>query len=788
MSKIKAGVLVHREPPSVGQDKLGHDRAPLPSVHTKTLLERCAPEGTPHRWMLRECRRAAFRYGKFLNPVYVAKRTPGAVRRARCVLERQTQPTRDWWRSQRDLARIQKKIRTCPPVFQSHDAADVSIIIPVFNHIRDTFHCLESIAQHTGPLRYQVIVVDDGSTDQTPDLLKRIPGLVVERNDRNLGFISSCNRGADVAGGDYLVFLNNDTTVTPGWLDALMTTFQDFPTAGMAGAKLVYADSRLQEAGGAIWRDASGWNYGKFDDPDHPRYNFARETDYCSGACLIIGRELFEQLGRFDANYAPAYYEDTDLAFKVRHAGHRVIYQPRARIIHHEGLTSGRDLKTGVKAHQVTNQTKFRSRWDDRLRVHPVPPKSPVRLVRAHGSRGDGRGQVLIVDHRLPTPDRDAGSFRMREIMRAIQRRGHHVTMIPDNLHASSPYAEDLQRIGVEVVHTPYFSSVDGYLKQHGNDFQLAIISRAEIASRHFKAVKRFAPKAILVFDTVDLHFLREQREAELKQDPNLKRRALERKKQELELTKRFDVTLVVSPVEKALLEQYCPGADIRVIPTIVSINHGPIADFEARPNILFVGGFEHPPNVDAVVFFVKEILPLIRARIAGFSVQVIGPDAPKAVRDLAGDDIEILGYVPDVSPYLDRARLSIAPIRFGAGVKGKVNLSMAHGVPAVVSSVAAEGMHLTHEQNALIADDPPTFAQCVIRLFQSRDLWERLSTEGRANVEQHFSTDAASRQVDRLLNRAGLSTRPLRGERPIETRIAADDGGRSSNISSLIA
>ena len=649
-----------------------------------------------------------------------------------------------------------------------HDSPRASIVIPVFNHFVETYYCLESIFENTSDIDYELIVVDDGSSDQTADWLHRIDGLVVYRNRRNLGFIGSCNRGSEIARGDYLVFLNNDTTVTAGWLEALIATFKDFPGAGMAGAKLVYPDGRLQEAGGAIWRDASGWKYGKFDDPDHPRYNFAREADYCSGACLIIARELFERLGRFDVHYTPAYYEDTDLAFKVRHAGHRVIYQPRARIIHHEGLTSGRDNKAGVKAHQATNKTKFQTRWGDRLRAHPTPPETPVRLVRANGTRGDDRGQVLIIDHRLPTPDRDAGSFRSLEIIRAIQRRGHHVTIIPDNLYPSSPYAENLQRIGVEVVHHPYFPSVEGYLKEHGRDFDLVVIARAEIASRHFRSVKRFAPNATLVFDTVDLHFLREEREAEVKGDPKLKQRALERKQQELSLTRRFDVTLVVSPVEKALLEQHCPGAEIRVIPTIVSGGDRPIPGFDERANLLFVGGFQHPPNVDAVLFFAREIFPLVRSSAPGVVFQVIGPDAPAEVTGLACDDVQVLGYVPDVQPYLDQALLTIAPIRFGAGVKGKVNLSMAHGVPVVVSSIAAEGMHLVHEHNAMIADEPAAFAHSISQLFRSRELWERLSTEGRANVREYFSIEAASRQVDRLLARAGLSSRsPLTEPEP---------------------
>ena len=452
--------------------------------------------------------------------------------------------------------RPRQRLLSSAPVFPIHDRVDVSIIVPVFNHCRDTRDCLLSIAQSTAGSSYEVVVVDDGSTDETPEMLGRIEGLIQLRNDVNLGFIGSCNRGAAAARGEFLVFLNNDTLVTSGWLEALRRTFDDIPGTGLAGAKLLYPDGRLQEAGGVIWHDASGWNYGKFDDPDHPKYNFAREVDYCSGACLMVRRALFQHLGGFDTEFKPAYYEDTDLAFKIRHAGQKVIYQPLARIVHHEGLTSGRSVRSGVKSHQLVNQAKFRRRWGERLAAHPDHLSGPVRLVHPHGAEEFPRGQVLVIDHRLPTPDRDAGSLRMLEMVRAICRRGHHVSFIPDDLMAPSPYQQVLQGMGVEVIHHPYYRSVRSFLKQHGEDFDVVIISRAEIAARHMATVQRFAPRAKVVFDTVDLHFLREEREAQLKQDPTLRASAARRKQQELNLARSADLTLVVSPLEKDILDR----------------------------------------------------------------------------------------------------------------------------------------------------------------------------------------------------------------------------------------
>ncbi len=162
--------------------------------------------------------------------------------------------------------------------------------------------------------------------------------------------------------GAFLVFLNNNTEVTPGWLEALIRTVRTVPRVGVAAAKLIYPHGHLQESGSVIWHDGAGWNYGKFDDAGNPKYGFTREVDYCSGACVMVPRSLFEEFGGFDTKFTPAYYENSDLALKIRHAGHKAIYHPHARIIHREGLASGTGLDSGVKSYQNANQTRFRRR------------------------------------------------------------------------------------------------------------------------------------------------------------------------------------------------------------------------------------------------------------------------------------------------------------------------------------------------------------------------------------------------------------------------------------------
>jgi glycosyltransferase involved in cell wall biosynthesis len=391
----------------------------------------------------------------------------------------------------------------------------------------------------------------------------------------------------------------------------------------------------------------------------------------------------------------------------------------------------------------------------------------PVLFTHPHLVQSADRGRVLVIDHRLPTPDRDCGSLRMMELIRAILGRGHHITFIPDNFFVWPPYLQDLEAIGVEVVHPPEYRFVAQFLKERGRDFDLAIISRAGIAARHLTTVRRYAPRARIVFDTVDLHFLREERQARLVQDSALESAGASRKRQELRLARRADLTVVVSPVEKALLQTECPDFEVMVIPTIYPVEATDPPGFSGRKNLVFIGGFAHAPNIDAVLYFANEIFPLIHSRIRHAVFQIIGSDPPPEIVQLASANIEVLGYVADVKPIFDRARVSVAPIRFGAGVKGKVNQSMALGVPSVITSVAAEGMYLAHEHDAMIADDPESFADAVVRVWNSRVLWERLSINGRRNLREHFSVEAAAKPIDEMLEWAGLTNAAQDGRLP---------------------
>jgi GT2 family glycosyltransferase/glycosyltransferase involved in cell wall biosynthesis len=634
-----------------------------------------------------------------------------------------------------------------PIAFAIHENPDVSIIIPVHNQVRFTHACLASLQEHVEHESFEVIVVDDGSNDETGQIIANIPGVVYLANEQNIGFIASCNRGAKEARGKYLFFLNNDTEVTPGWLYSLRATFAFEPRAGIVGSKLVYPDGRLQEAGGIIWRDGSGWNRGKFGDAQKPEYNFLREMDYCSGAALMIPKSLFESLGGFDCKYTPAYYEDTDLAFKVRRHGYKTLYQPLSQVIHYEGATGGTDISAGAKKYQEINRATFIESWTDELAKKPVNGD-----VASFEQLKPGQKRILIIDHHLPMPDRDSGSVRMSNILRILYRLGHRVTFLPDNLADIAPYGDEVRQRGIEFVHYPYARSISDYLSNHGTKFDVVILSRCDVATQHVDNVRLHAPQSRLIFDTVDLHFVREHREAEITRDQAIRQAAREREEREYSLIDKADETWVVSECEKKVIADQRPQSVIEVVSNIVDAP-GSSTPFSLRRDLLFIGGFQHTPNVDAVIFFVREIFPGVRERLPAARFYIIGDKAPPSITELASEHIIVTGLQPDVRPYFDSVKLSVAPLRWGAGVKGKINQSMGLGVPVVASSIAVEGMNLTNGSDILIADAPHDFARAVIDVYESEDLWERISKNGIEKTKADYSIETATKQLSRLLS-----------------------------------
>lgn len=631
----------------------------------------------------------------------------------------------------------------------------VSVLLVLHNRAELTLGCLESLVAQQG-VGLEVVIVDNASTDQTPALLGRLRGVRTIHSPENLGFLRACNAAARVARGDYLLFMNNDTVVRPGSVAAALDTITGDSSIGAVGARLVFPDGRLQEAGSIIWNDGSCLGYGRNDSPWLPAYGFERDVDFCSAAFLLTPRSRFAALSGFDQRFQPAYYEDADYCVRLWKSGARVVYDPRAIVTHVE-FGSAASAARAVTM-QLERRAAFVEAHRDWLRGQPAP--APARPRRA-SARSGARLRILMVDDRVPRRAMGFGFPRAAAMVSAMVQLGHSVTLLP-----TSAGDEDLERAyldiprRVEVVGGDVSGRVRELFAERQGEYDVVVVSRSHnmaMLRAKLGPPRAWMPGAAIVYDAEAVTARRDVTRLGLQGSPLTDAEAGRLVADELALARDVDAVMAVSELERAAFDAVCAGR-VHLIGHAVEPAPSPAAA-EARREILFVGAFhELSPNGDAAVWFLTEVLPLVRARLGdGVRVTIAGPDPPEALRRLQGPGIDLRGSVPDLGPLYDRARVFIAPTRFAAGIPLKVLDAAAHGVPAVVTPLLASQLSWTPGRDLLAADDPQGFADACIRLFEDDGLWACIRGAALARIEQRFSPRVFSAALDAAL--ASLTT-----------------------------
>ena len=636
---------------------------------------------------------------------------------------------------------------------ETWDGPMVSIVIPCYNQVHYTYACLQSILEFTKDVTYEVIIADDVSTDATAELGRYAEGLVICRNETNQGFLRNCNQAAKAARGKYIMFLNNDTKVTEGWLSSLVNLIESDSTIGMVGSKLVYPDGRLQEAGGIIWSDGSGWNYGRLDDPDKAEYNYVKDVDYISGAAILLSTALWKQIGGFDQRFAPAYCEDSDLAFEVRKAGYRVVYQPLSKVIHFEGVSNGTDVNgTGLKRYQVENSEKLKEKWAEEFKKQCVNTGNP-NPFRAR-ERSQGKKIILVVDHYVPTFDRDAGSKTTYQYLKMFLKKGYVVKFLGDNFLHEEPYTTTLLQMGIEVLYgDTYAAGIWDWLKTNGDEISFAYLNRPHIATKYVDFIKDYTNMKVIYYGH-DLHFLRLGREYELTGDINIKREADYWKSVELTMMHKAAVSYYPSYVEINAIHAIDGSIPAKAITAYVydTFLDNIQDDFAEREGLLFVGGFAHPPNADAVLWFAREIFPLIRRELPDVKFYVAGSRVTDEIKALEepGNGIIIKGFVSEeeLAQLYGHCRVVVVPLRYGAGVKGKVVEAIYNGAPIVTTSTGAEGIPFA-DTVLEIEDQAELFAGKTVKLYQDNERLNQLCRRTQDYIKKHYSLDGAWKVVE---------------------------------------
>ena len=622
----------------------------------------------------------------------------------------------------------------------------VSIIIPVYNQFSYTYRAIRSIIEFTEDIKHEVIIADDNSTDETKDIQKYIKNITVSRNKKNLGFLLNCKNASKKARGKYILFLNNDTCVQPMWLDHLVHTIESDKSIGMVGSKLVYPDGRLQEAGGIIWNDASGWNYGRLSNPEASEYNYVKDVDYISGASIMISKKLWDKIGGFDERYVPAYFEDSDLAFEVRKAGYRVVYQPLSVVVHFEGISHGTNVNQGIKAYQVKNKEKFVAKWKSELE-NQYP--NAVNVFKAR-ERSKDKKTILVIDHYVPHIDKDAGSKTVYQYLKLFVSLGLNVKFIGDNFYRHEPYTTILQQMGIEVLYGPqYAREYQNWIKDNKDEFDYIFMNRPHISIKYIDFVKKHT-KAKLIYYGHDLHFLRTQREYELTGNKALMKDIDYWRKIEFEIMSKADLVYYPSTIEVEYLKQLNSSLNVKVLtPYLFEEVEANKYLIDKRNGILFVGGFGHGPNIDAVLWFAKDIFPKIIEKNPKIVWYIIGSNPPEDVLNLASQNIIVKGFVSDeeLTNTYKMVRLVVAPLRYGAGVKGKVVEAMKNGTPVVTTSVGAEGMENANTYLA-IADTPQLFSEQVLNLYDNQKKLALYALKEREEINRAYTFKKATMRI----------------------------------------
>jgi GT2 family glycosyltransferase len=626
----------------------------------------------------------------------------------------------------------------------------VSIVIPVYGKPEFTIACIRSIAQNSPKCTYEILILDDKSPDNSAEILKDIVNIRVIENKTNLGFLKSCNYGIPLANGKYIFLLNNDTAVLPDFLDKLLDVFKTKSDAGIVGSKLLYPNGALQEAGGILWQDGSAWNFGKNQDPRLPKFNYLREADYCSGAAILFEKKFFIEAGKFDENLAPAYYEDTDFCFTTRKFGKKVYLQPKSLVIHHEGVSHGTSVSHGLKAYQEKNLVKFKEKWKDSLSDHF---ENGVHVSIAK-DRIYSRDVTLVIDHYVPQIDKDAGSRSTWHILQCLNKNLKCIKFWPDNHFYDPIYSHYLEEIGIEVIAGN--ATVDKFkewLEENNKFIKNILLNRPHIAIKYIDEIKKY-PDIKIIYYGHDIHYHRLEKQQAANPKTNIQKEIKQLQNQEEWIWNNVDTIYYPSDDEINWLRKQ-PELKQKVLRSIPVYAYPKeelnLIDKKITPNsALFIGGFRHSPNAEAAIRLVKNIWPRVLKEIPSAKLYIVGSHPTADILKLKSASIEILGHISDekLEEIYKTVTISVAPLSYGGGMKGKIIESMKHGTPVVTTSVGAQGLS-TAKDIISVSDNDIEFSNNVIELFKNNRKNKKLATASIDFINKNFSQSSLWRIIN---------------------------------------
>lgn len=628
---------------------------------------------------------------------------------------------------------------------------DTSIVVVTFNQAHLTLQFLRSLLSQD-ECSFELIIVDNCSSDQTGNLLDRIENVKVARNLTNEGFIKAANQGAGLASSDRLLFLNNDAIVLPGCIENACSVLNQDSSVGAVGGRIIHFDGRLQEAGSEVLPDGSCRGIGRGDSPNDPRYMFRRKVDFCSGAFLLTRRSLWEEIGGFDERYCPAYYEDVDYCIELKKRGFDVIYDPFSSLLHYEfGSSESSDSA-------LTLQRKNRVAFVDKHKKETLERSSVANLSALDNS------SLLFIDDRVPHPSLGAGYPRSNALLKELHALGFSITVYPmiENTDTWSDAYALLPR-DVELILPGGKIGLAGFLKGRKRCYDAALVSREHNFRFSSKCLLKsgiWKRARTLIYDAEAIVSERDALWHEVLAGPVPGKGEVKAINRELRLAKK--ATTVVSVCDRdAEMFRDAGHQNVHVVGHSLTVDMSK-ADFAARSGFLFVGALRgsESPNVDALMWFCSDVLPRLRDRIGvEVPVYVVGDATAPVLSSIDDPFVLFMGRVGSIKSLYERCRVFIAPTRYAAGIPHKVHEASAMGLPSVISDVLLSQLGWSHDREVLSAKTAEDFAAHCESLYTDEARWSMVRERAVKAVEEECDPEAFSEAVKAMISSSAPST-----------------------------
>ncbi len=657
----------------------------------------------------------------------------------------------------------------------------VSIIIPTKDQVQLLKCAIDSILEKTVYPDYEIIVLNNNST--SAEFFALMDGYTEKHKnifrciDANFpfNFAKLMNVGVAASNGDFILFANNDIEVIEGMWMTEMVSFAQRKKTGAVGVKLLYKDDTIQHAGVVLGLGgAAGHVFVNMHKNERGYFNYIKSlNNYAAvtAACMMCRKEVYNEVGGMDERL-DVEYNDVDLCLKFVDHGYFNVYIPDVEIYHYESATRGHPFQSKESwAQHEKDFGLFRSKWqkwidndpfynpnlsitctDFQLKQDGVPQPEPEVIKPAKT-----RKNVLIVDHNVPTVDKDAGSRTINNFVDSLLAIGCNVSFWVPNMYPTEDYVKLLEQKGVTVLHgEEYVSWSKGwevYLMAHIDDINAILLSRSSISLPILKYLRKHRYPGNIIYYGHDLGFLTVKQEAAIKGDKALIELAEKVKANEDFMYQNVDNSLMISQEEIAYMKEYITKP-IHYVPAYFFEVDAASPGYDERSGVLFVGGFGHPPNVDAMKWFLDEAYEILDKQ--NIPLTIAGSHIPESILAYK-QKFPSLTILPDVptatlNELYAKTRVAIVPLRLGAGIKGKVLEAMSKGVPVSGTERAFEGLYKDKDFLYKPHNEVKELTDNIVYIYTNKDAWNKMSVYGKSYVLKYYNKEKMKEVFKKLI------------------------------------